>query len=98
MMWIDEPATGSVFHDARKRLRVQRGAANQCAVNFGLRHQSLDVLRLYRPAIQNAQVVGQFLSKGFGSFTTDQGVGLGSKLGCGGLAGSNGPNGFVGDD
>ena len=46
------------IHDGRKRLRVKARSAHKCAVDFHLRHQSLDVVGLDAASVEDAKCGG----------------------------------------
>src|ERR1700690_2515702 len=85
-----------ILHDGRERLRVERSAAYECAVNLFFRHQRMCVLRLDGAAIEDAQFIGEFLAEGFGRFGSYAGMCVGGDLRGSGLSGADAPSRFVG--
>src|SRR5271166_301005 len=90
-------APESVLHDLGEVLRVEAGAADQCAVNLLLRHQSGGVVRLYAAAVENAQPRSKIVAEGFGRFVTNDGMSVGGHRRSCSLAGADCPDGFIGD-
>src|SRR3954468_279948 len=85
-------------HDLDELVRVQRGAADQGAVDVGLRHDLGDVAGLDGAAVLDADLVGQILGVQLGDLATDGGADLLGVLGAADLAGADGPDRLVGDD
>ncbi len=55
----------SGLHDRHKRFRIQARPADQCTVDFFFCHQCSRVVRLYRSAVKNTHICGEFLPEGF---------------------------------
>src|SRR5438876_2273195 len=86
-----------VFDNGGEGTCIEAGAAHQGAVDFFFGHQGLRIFWFHRSTIKDAEGFGHFVAKGFGGFSANQDVGFGGELGGGGFAGSDGPDGFVGD-
>src|SRR3954449_141582 len=85
-------------HNGQKAVGLQRGAADQAAVDVGLGEEALGVLGLHAAAVLDSDAVGEVLVPHFGKGLADEGVDfLGLGVG-GGAAGADGPDGLVGDD
>src|SRR5579875_1460591 len=80
--------------NGKKIGRLQRGAADQAAVDVGLREQVRGVAGLDAAAIDDAGRVGDF-SIGAGELATQQRVDLLGLFRAGGTAGADGPDRFV---
>src|SRR5580698_6102346 len=70
-----------ILHNRRKRLRIKRCPADQCAIDFLLRHERRNVLWFHRSAVENAQACGKLVAKNFSSLAPDHGVRLGGSSG-----------------
>jgi len=71
----------SVLHNRRQGFGIERRPAYQRAIDFFLRHQGRSVIRLHRPAVENAQLRGELLAEYFRGFATDNGVGFPASSG-----------------
>ena len=88
-----------VLHDRRERFGIEAGAADQCAIDFLFRHQGFGVVGLHAAAVEDARGCRRTSSpKAFAASRADERVSIGGHLRSGGLAGADGPDGFVGDD
>src|SRR5579872_977572 len=85
------------IYDFCERDRVEARAAHQHAVDLGLRHERLGVVRFDASAVQNADTPGRVLAKAGAHLTANHGVCLSRHFGRGGLAGPDGPNGLISD-
>src|ERR1700730_9632817 len=92
---VDYSKGVSVLYDGREGFWVQAGAADQGSIDFFFGHQGLDVFRLYRAAVQDAEITGKFIAEGLRSLASNQEVCGGSKFGRGCLPGAYGPHGFI---
>ena len=84
--------------DLDEVVRLERGAADEAAVDVGLGEELLRVGRLAGAAVEDRGVVRDGLVEEAGEDFADVGVdllGLGRR---GGLAGADGPDGLIGDD
>ena len=90
-------ADSLILYDCSKRFWIEAGAADQGAVDFFFGHKRFGILRFHRAAVEDAKVVRELLAESFSGFSADQAVGLGGDLRRSCLAGSNGPDGLVGD-
>src|SRR5215475_12953847 len=84
-----------IFHNRRKRLRIQARAPNQRPVNFFFRHEGLCVFRFDRSTIQNPQVCRELFAKRFGGFPANQHMRVSGHLRCRGFSCADGPHGLV---
>src|SRR5579872_4277715 len=85
------------IYDFCERDRVEARAAHQHAVDLGLRHERLGVVRFDASAVQNADVRGRVLAKAGAHLTANHGVRLSRHLWRSGLARADGPYRLVGD-
>jgi hypothetical protein len=76
---------------------VEAGSADECAVDVGLRHETFDIVGLYAAAVEDTGLGGSFRAVLGGYQTAEVAVCGGCHVGGCGLAGSDGPDGFVGD-
>lgn len=89
---LSEPSDGAELID------LEACASDECTVNVGLAHEARDVVRLHRTAVQDAGRCSHFLAEEFlerGTESVSDGLRL---LGRGSLAGTDGPDGLIGDD
>src|ERR1035437_4432431 len=84
-------------HDGRERPRVEGRAADQDAVDFRLRHQDSGVVRFDADTIEDADGIRGILAEFAAHLGADGAVCVGGDLGGRGLAGADGPDGFVGN-
>ncbi len=85
------------MHELQERIGLQRGAADQGAVDVGEGHQALDVVGLDAAAVEDAQRVRDGLAVLRGDPRADEGVDLLGLLGGRDLAGADRPDRLVGD-
>ena len=62
------------FDDLGEGIRFQTGATHKSAIDFRLRHQFPDVVRLDAAAVQDSQPIGSLLPKRATSMTADDAV------------------------
>src|SRR5579864_3169737 len=85
----------SVLHNCREGFGIERRAADQSAVNFLLRHEGRDVLRLHRSAIKDAEVLRKFLAEDFRGLAADYCVRFRCQFRSRGLSGANRPDRLI---
>src|ERR1035438_3065391 len=66
--------------DGRERHRIERRAAHQDAVDFGLRHQDAGGVRLEAAAIKDAHGIRRLLAEFAAHLSADGAVGVGGDL------------------
>lgn len=79
------------------KLGLERGTANEVAVNVRLVVEGRGVLAVDRASVDDADVVGGILGDLLGNVGTDSGVDLLGIVRSGGKAGADGPDGLVGN-
>ncbi|EGJ78227.1 putative phosphoglycerate kinase [Streptomyces sp. Tu6071] len=84
--------------DLDELVGVERGTADEGAVDVGAGHDLGDVGRLDRAAVLDAHGVGQLLVVQLGELAADRPADLLRVVGAADLAGADGPHGLVGDD
>src|SRR5215831_780189 len=89
--------SGPEAHDAREGLRVEARAADERAIDVGLRHQVVDVLGLNGAAVLDADRL-RGRAEASGELPTHEPMDLLSERGGRRPAGSDGPHRLVGDD
>lgn len=92
---------GSQLLEASHRgegIRLQRCATNKRAINIGLAHELLDVSGLCRAAVENARGVSGCVAVVSTQCLADRTANFLCVICSSSLAGTNCPNGFVGDD
>src|SRR5260370_42480294 len=85
------------MHERSERLGFEARAASKRAIQFFLRHQPLNVVRLYAAAIENPQCAGMTGGKALRRTLAENAVGGRCDFrGCR-AARADGPNGVVGN-
>src|ERR1035438_7711741 len=87
-----------ILDDGGEGIGLETGAAHEGSVNLFLSDKGGGVVWLDAAAVENADVGRDFGSKKLGHFSADDLVRVDGHLGCGGLAGADGPHGLVSDD
>src|SRR6202011_6048296 len=86
-----------VVHDLGEQSGVKGCAPNQRAINLRLVQQAGDVLWFDAATIENSYVVGEIATESVRERSPDREVRFGRNFRCGGFAGANRPDWFVGD-
>src|SRR4029077_19587597 len=86
------------LHNCRKGFRVEAFGPYQGTVDFCFGHERFHIFGLDRSSVKDAEVCGEVIAEGLGGFSADKAMGLGGELRRRGLAGSDSPHRFVGDD
>src|SRR5262245_3193152 len=90
--------SGSEPHDTREVVGIERGAADEGAVDIRHRHEVGDVARLHTAAVEDANRAGGLLVEHVPQRGADDGDGRVGVLGGGVATGADGPDRLVGDD
>src|SRR5438445_13123794 len=92
------PDARRLSYDPDEPLRVEARAADERAVDLGLGHQRLGVLRLHAAAIQDTDGLGDLLGRELGDEPAQISVHLGRLTGCRVHARPRGPRRLAGGD
>ena len=79
------------FDDGRKRFCVETRSAHQRTVQFFLRHQSANIVRLHAATVENAQIGGMSGGEFLRRALAKKSVNIGGHFRCSGAARPNGP-------
>ena len=88
---------GSLHHGG-EGVGLEGGAADEGTIDVLLLEEAGDVLGLGRAAVEDADAIGGLLAKDLGQGLADGAADLLGVIGRGSLAGTDGPDGLVGDD
>ena len=99
--WTSDSCVGSLLEggdDAHEVAGLEGGAADEAAVDVGLGEQFGGVAGLAAAAVEDGGVVGHLCAVLVGEQAADEGVDFLCLVARGGLAGTDGPDGLIGDD
>src|SRR5437773_11789432 len=95
---IERPPPSLILDDAGEGCGIEARAADERAIDVGLRHEGIDIIRLHAAAVEEADALRRRRRGAAADLAADGIVDLLRLSGRGGAAGADRPHRLVGDD